>query len=126
MIPNGAELDRLIGDGQRVHKDAVKLMDGRQLGKAELLMTTTPYTTANSLKPAEAVRREQLRIERHVILQQVASGGFFSDKCFCTWDCCRGYIDELAPPQQREQLTLLVDLVAASSAFSPKTGPNMV
>ena len=123
MIPNGAELDRLINKGGRVHKDTVQLMDGRMLGKAELLMQTTPYVAANSIKPAEAVRREQLRIERHVVLQQVASGGFFSDKIFCSWDCCRGYIDELAPPQQREQLALLVGLVAANMAILP---PNMV
>ena len=98
-MPNALDLDRLIDDGQKLHTEGTKLEGGRIEGKAEMLMQTTPYAYENTRKTAEKIRSEQLRIERHVVLQQFASSGFFHLKPFCTWDCCREYIDDHAPPQ---------------------------
>ena len=99
IMPNALDLDRLIDDGEKLHKEGKKLEGGRIEGKAEMLMQTTPYAIENTRKTAEKIRSEQLRIERHVVLQQFASSGFFHLKPFCTWDCCREYIDDHAPPQ---------------------------
>ena len=107
-MPNALDLDKLIDEGEKLHKEGKKLGGGRIEGKAEMLMQTTPYSTENTKKSAEKIRSEQLRIERHVVLQQFVSTGFFHKKPFCTWDCCREYIDGHAPPQVSNHTTVPV------------------
>ena len=118
-MPNAESLDRMIDKARAAHQFALHESRGRSVGKAELLMSTTPYAVDNSRKPAAAVRRQQLKVERHVVLQQFATDGFFTGNQFCTWECTRQYISEHAPPQLQGELLLLVELAAADVTKSP-------
>lgn len=118
-MPNVEALDHMIEKAGAFHKSTMQQSKGRNVGKAELLMTTTtPYSTANSSKPALEMRKQQLKIERYAVLQQFATNGFFAGNEFCTWSCARQYIEEHAPPQLKAELVLLVELVAAGGLLS--------
>ncbi len=116
-MPDAEALDRMVDQARALHHLALH-RGGRTVGKSEMLMATTPYAADNSRKPAATVRREQLKIERHVVLLQFATDGFFVGNQFCTWGCVRQYIGELAPPQLRDELLLMVDLRAADKTLS--------
>ncbi len=117
VMPDAEALDRMIDKARAFHKITLQHSRGRTVGKSEMLMATTPYAADNSRKPAVTVRREQLKIERHVVLQQFITDGFFAGNQFCTWGCARQYISEHAPPPVREELLLLVDLTAADKTL---------